>query len=341
MAHRIPTLKKRNHQLVEFAENTNIKIFYFAVATTGLRQDANSICEIAVMGPHEESPWSTTILPSGQFTSQASSYNGYTSIDTNGERHLLMNGIKVETSPLKQGLDDFIKYLLQRADGSHIVVLLGWNSQAFHIKLLLQAFKQCGLQESIKTLEDAGICYGDPFLMIQAMRENFPQLPGELSLKLPDVYNHLHRHDDSESDCKKFNASHIVQMLKVVMSSLDVSKTHLKAAQCIYTLTSAKRVLNYNLRVKRYQESMKDRLYLPGGSRSTISESMAKKIAQSGLKYRDLKKTYRTRGREGLEKLLKASKDGERQGKPRVTRDQRVISKIVSHFEQTKQNTMS
>ena len=163
--------------------------------------------------------------------------------------------------------------------------------------------------------------------------KNFPQLSGAPSRNLRDIYNHLHRHDDSECDYKKLNASRIIQMLKVVMSSLDISETCLKAAQCIYTLTSAKRVLEYDLQVKGNLESLKKGgLYFPGGSRGTISEFMAKKIAESGLNYQDLKKTYRTRRRKGLEELLKAPKDGEHQ--PRVTRDQQVIDKIVSHFEQ-------
>ena len=334
MDHRTPILKKQSHQLKNFEENTNIKVVYFAVATTrlGHDQDANSICEIAAMGEDDDSPWSIAILPKGEFTSQASDYNGYTlRTGTDGRRHLLLNGIKVETSPLKQGLDDFIQYLLRKAGDSYTTVLLGWSSREFHMKLLLQAFKQCGVL--IKTLEEAGVCYGDPFLMIKARKENFPQLSGAPSRKLRDIYNHLHQHDDSECDYEKLNASRIIQMLKVVMSSLDVSETRLKAAQCIYTLTSAKRVLEYDLQVKGNQESLKKgRLYLPGGSRGTISEFMAKKIAESGLNYQDLKKTYRTCRREGLEELLKAPKDGEHQ--PRVTRDQQVIDKIVSHFEQ-------
>ena len=62
-----------------------------------------------------------------------------------------------ETSPLQNGLDDFIHYLLHKAENSHTTVLLaiGWNSQRFHIRLLLQTLKQCGL--SFKMLEDAGI----------------------------------------------------------------------------------------------------------------------------------------------------------------------------------------
>lgn len=312
-----------------------MKIVYFAVATTGLDQDANSICELAAMGEHDESPRSINVLPSGKFTSQASSYNGYTlRISNDGERHLLRNGIEVETSPLQKGLEDFIHFLLEKAEGSCTTVLLGWNSQTFHIKLLLQAFKQCGI--SIKPLESAGICYGDPLLMIRARRENFQQLSGVHNLKLPDIYNHLHRCNDSEPNCK--NACHIISMLKTVVSSLDVSEKYLKEAHCIYTLTSAKKVLSYDLRVKRNLASLEGRLYCPtaGSSRvvkGVINKSTAKKIAQSGLKYKDLKKVHHRCGREGLEGLLKAPLDG---AKPRVTKDQRVIDKIVSHFEQRK-----
>ena len=138
-------------------------------------------------------------------------------------------------------------------------MLLGWNSQRFHKQLLLQALEQCGL--SSERL-NANICYGDPLPMIKAKRENFPQLSEVPSLKLPDIYNHIHQSNDSDFKI----ASCIVQMLKVVMSSLNITEKDLKEAS--YMLSSASK-------------------------KGMTSKSMAKKIAVSGPKYQDLAKVYR------------------------------------------------
>ena len=273
MDHHRPFLSEPKDQLVE--KEPNMKVIYFAIATTGVGQDPDSICEIAAMGEDDESPWSVNILPSREFTSQASAYNGYTlRIGTDGQRHLFnKTGKQVETSPLKKCLDDFILYLLHKAEGSHTTMLLGWNSCRFHMQLLLQALKQCGL--SSERLENANVCYGDPLPMIKAKRENFPQLSEVPSLKLPDIYNHMHQSNDSDFK----TASCVVQMLKVVMSSLNITEKDLKEAS--YMLSSASK-------------------------KGVTSESMMKKIAVSEPKYRDFAKVYRKcrRKRSRLKRLV-------------------------------------
>lgn len=311
----------------------NIKVVYFAVATTGFLGQNAEICQIAAMEEKDETPWSVHILPDEPFVSFASSYNGYTTrVATDGEMHLLKDGVKVETSTLTEALVGFIQYVTSiTADSASTTVLVGWCSQRFHTPLLLQAFKQCRLSFSI--LESAGVCYGDPYLMIKKMKDRFPLLSEVSSLSLPVVYQHLCQSDAFDSI--PVDACRSIQMLQSVMSSLKVTKEHLK--NCSFTLSSADEVQKFHRKVKHNLDSMEGKLFQRGrSSRGDITESMARKIAESGLKYRHLRRVYRKRGREGLERMLKAplpSKEGDCKAKPRVTRCQRVIDAIVNHFE--------
>ena len=337
MDQHIPILRRPNHELVNFMYDREIHIIHFAFATTGFLGQNGEVCQIAAMGEGDESPWSVDILPEGEFQPSASAYNGYTSrIGTDELRHLYKDGVKAETCTLSRGLVSFLRYVMGKANNStHTTVLIGWCSQNFHIPLLLQALKKCKL--SSKTLEDSGICYGDPYLMIKQTQTQFSQLSDVSSLRLPVVYEHLY---PGNIILDNFDACHIVQMLKSVMTSLSVTKESLKSYS--FTLSSAERVQKYRWKVKKNLTSLKGKLYMPGrseGNRGAITESMAKKIAESGLKYQDLKKVYRSCGREGLENLLKAplpQKEGERRAKPRVTRCQRIIEAIISYFEQRK-----
>lgn len=332
----IPILKKPSHKLTNFTHDRDIYIIYFAFATTGFLGQNGEVCQIAAMGEDDESPWTVDILPEGEFQPSASAYNGYTSrIGTDKIRHLYKDGVKAETCTLSRGLVNFLQYVMGKANNStHTTVLIGWNSQNFHIPLLLQTLKKC--RHSCKLLEDSSICYGDPYLMIKQTQTQFPQLSGVSSLRLPFIYQQLYPGNVLDH-C---DACHIVQMLKSVMTSLNVTKESLKGYS--FTLSSAERVQKYHWRVKKNLMSMKGKLYMPGrpeGARGVITESMAKKIAESGLKYQDFKKVYRRCGHEGLEILLKTplpQKEGERRAKPRVTRCQRVIEAITSYFEQRK-----
>lgn len=330
--HIIPVLRRPEHKLVNIEDTY---VIYFAFATTGFL-DVAEICQIAAIGEDDESPWTVDILPEGDFEPSASTYNGYTSrVGTDECRHLYKDGIKAEAYTLSKGLVDFLRYVIGKANNrTHTTVLVGWYSQNFHIPLFLQALKRDRL--SLKPLEDSGICYADPYLLIKQTREQFPQLSGVSSLSLPVIYQTLYPGNNLNS----FDASHIVQMLKSVVSSLEVTKESLKGYS--FTLSSAEMVRKYRWKVKKNLSSMKGKLYQPQryeGTRGAITESMAKKIAESGLTYQDLKKVYRRCGREGLERLLKAplpQKEGERQAKPRVTRCQRIIEAIVTYFEQRK-----
>ena len=326
-------LRKKYHKPMEFTSNRQeLKLVYFAVSTTGFPGQDGDICEIAAKYDGCESPWHVYVCPDKEFVPQASSYNGFRkNVDHGGLTH---DGVGVETLTISQALETFIKYVSGIAGSEHTTVLVGWNSQQFHIPILLKELKKCKL--SYSALEDAGVCYGDPLLMIKKNPASFPQIAQSPSRHLPDVYQHLNQGVVCPNT---FNAYRIVDILQSVMSSLRVTNEQLRDYS--FTLSSADRVRKYRHIVKRNLRSLEDKLYTRqrpqiAGYRGVISKSMAAKIAESGLDYRHLRRIYCKRGREGLERILKAplpQRDGASRAKPRVTRNKKVIDAIVKYFE--------
>ena len=335
---RIMSLRKEHHESVDFTQwSSNIKIVHVAVATTGFIGQKCQICQIAAKGEHEESVWSVNILPDKTFVPQAASYNHFNlSEKLNGHgRSLLKDGVNVQTVTLIQALEEFVLYVTNIAESNHTTILLGWNSQQFHMQLILKALKDCKL--SFKGLEDAKICYGDPFLMIKNNREKFPKIAKLPCLKLPAIYNHLFGKRSSEAESSLSNdACQIIMMHQSVLTLLNITGEHLK--EYTFTLSSAERVRKYRSKVNQNLESMEgpSKLYVQGSRKgeNVITESMARKIAEGGLAYQDLKRIYWKSGREGIEWILKTPQHGDYRGQPRVTRSQRVIDAIVKHFEE-------
>ena len=64
-----------------------------------------------------------------------------------------------------------------------------------------------------------------------------------------------------------------------------------------------------------------------------VTRHITCKMAESGLVYQDLVEIYEKKGEEGLEGVLKERQEN---GKPRVTKDRRIINTIFNHFKHKK-----
>jgi hypothetical protein len=80
--------------------------------------------------------------------------------------------------------------------------------------------------------------------------------------------------------------------------------------------------------------SFRGELYNPGHGDSPIKQSIAEKIAGSGLRYEDLKNLYQRFGRKGLVCILTKPPLSSRSSLPRVTNTTRIVSAILKHFEE-------
>ena len=82
-------------------------------------------------------------------------------------------------------------------------------------------------------------------------------------------------------------------------------------------------------------QTFSGRLFDPRDDNSAIKQSMAQKIAGSGLSYSHLKELYLKFGTKGLLAILSMPHSRSTATKPRVTRTKRILHAIASHFHET------
>ena len=86
--------------------------------------------------------------------------------------------------------------------------------------------------------------------------------------------------------------------------------------------------------MKIYQ-TFSGRLFDPRDNNGAIKQSMAQKIAGSGLSYSHLKELYLRFGTKGLLAILSMPPSQSTATKPRVTRTKRILDAIANHFQET------
>jgi hypothetical protein len=90
-------------------------------------------------------------------------------------------------------------------------------------------------------------------------------------------------------------------------------------------------VQHMDLSYDRFQTLMGN-LHNPDKNRSVISNSMANKIAESGMTFTDLVALFRQGGCEGIIAVLGLPPSTMRTSKPRVTKNRRILNAICSYF---------
>ena len=127
-----------------------------------------------------------------------------------------------------------------------------------------------------------------------------------------------------------------VRALRKVLfkSPLNLNKEILVSKSCVMSCESALNQLMYLDRCHVRFQSFISNLYDRNKSKEIITKSMANKIAASGMTYQHLLNLFRQAGTEGLIAVLSMppSSAGRISGKPRVTRNRRVLSAICSYF---------
>ena len=85
--------------------------------------------------------------------------------------------------------------------------------------------------------------------------------------------------------------------------------------------------------------SFRGKLFKPGHADSPIKQSIAEKIAGSGLRYEDLKNVYQRFGRKGLVCVLTKPPLSSHSSLPRVTNTTRIVSAILKHLEEVSKDS--
>ena len=120
-------------------------------------------------------------------------------------------------------------------------------------------------------------------------------------------------------------------------SGLQMTKEHFLSHSCTVTsLTERIEFDKENVKRKRsFEGSLAPLPYhsKPKDKDRQVTKHITCKMAESGLVYQDLVEVYEKEGEEGLEGVLQERQEN---GKPRVTKDRRIINTIFNHFKHKK-----
>jgi len=88
---------------------------------------------------------------------------------------------------------------------------------------------------------------------------------------------------------------------------------------------------------RRYEilQTFSGRLFDPRDDKSAVKQSMAQKIAGSGIFYSHLKELYLKFGTKGLLAIPSMPPSHSTATKPRVTPTKRILDAIANHFQET------
>ena len=82
-------------------------------------------------------------------------------------------------------------------------------------------------------------------------------------------------------------------------------------------------------------QTFSGRRFDPRDDKRAVKQSMAQKIAGSGIFYSHLKELYLKFGTKGLLAILSKPPSQSTATKPRVNRTKRILDTIANHFQQT------
>lgn len=222
------------------------------------------------------------------------------------DQGLCLDGQPVNAeSSAREAFQKFICWLRKFDDQ---VVLLSHNGKIFDAPRLISKLQEHDLLEDFKAnvigFIDTLILFQNHFSL-----EKKPSLEELVETITP---NYEYEEHDSED----------VRVLKELLdrTSADIEEKLFDDASfsLAYEIT-------YVEHAKKRYENQETLLSLP------IKKGMKKKIAESGLQYRDLQLAYEQAGKAGIEIVL-SDESVNGTDKPRVTKNKRIISEVYDHF---------
>ena len=125
----------------------------------------------------------------------------------------------------------------------------------------------------------------------------------------------------------------MIALKKIIFSSelaIDL-KTVINGCQ-VYSVHEAEADLYYLDKRHSLLQTFIGNLYRPNDANSPITHGMAQKLAGSGLSYDNLMILYRKYGTTGIVAVLSMAPTCH-DGRPRVTKNKRILGRIVQFFE--------
>ena len=305
----------------------------FDTETTCTGKNAE-LCQLSAI--HENQVFSKYILPTGNVSTGASRVNKLSVQNINGIRKLLKENQPVETVSLDKALEEFHTFLSQVKCSSQketCIVLIGHNSSTFDTPILLRRS-----DENFRSkLSNLNVYFGDSQILVKhLLKDKHPALQLSESASCKSNQSALYSHLFNE-EFEAHDALEDVKALEKILfhSTLQLNKEKLVNCSGVIGVEQAIASMTYLDRRHEILQTFSGRLFDPRDDSGAIKQSMAQKIAGSGLSYSHLKELYLKFGTKGLLAILSMPPSQNTARKPRVTRTKRILDAIANHFQET------
>lgn len=280
-------------------EINDIKLVFFDLETSGFKKSAD-ILQIAAKC--EEDEFCRYANPTQPIMPRVTEITGL----KNEGGTLLLYDERVPSIPLQEVLREFKEWL---AELSKPCILVAHNAR-FDISFLLRNLENNSMIEDFENLV-AG--FSDTLV---TLRKLYPQRKGPGMFKLSTLARDLLQIESTENF---HNAIYDVEILEKIASTIPKENLIVNGKTFTEALDHETQLQNEAI-LRQSLDVLKN----------VISEGMIKKIASAGINFAQLQDTYEESGKEGVVQLLSAEQEN---NKPRVTKNKRILEKIIRFLE--------
>ena len=261
--------------------------------------------------------------PTEEISPYASRVNKFKTTWVGGKKILHRGGNPLQTVPLRECLRLFVDFLedSKRSNSCDKIVLIGHNSASFDTHILLRTL-QDNSPELLQRMNELNVHFADSLVLfrnlIKDKHEAFKQDDGSfVKINQGSLYRHLFGTDfqchDALEDVKALN--------KILFkSSLHLSPSTIVNKSGTTELNPAIEEMNYLDKSHALLKSF-DGVSSDSSQGGLMKQSIAKKLADSGIGYHHLKQLFETQGEQGLLAILANPPTNSRTRRVRGTAD--------------------
>ena len=296
------------------------------------------ILQLAAQNERGET-FSRFTVPERNISPHATRVNKFQATWFGGKKVLHRGGILLETVGYNECPKSFVDFLQESSNVRDIqsssvnTVLIGHNSNSFDTPLLLRTILRY-YPELIQKMNDLKIHFADSLVLfchlVKEKREALKAADGSFTdINQAALYRQLFK--------AEFEGHDTLEDVKALKKILFHSPTGTTSAEIINksnttTLSSAMADMSYldkshNL-LKSFDGVIGDKFH-PG----ILKRSLAKKLADSGLGYKDLQQLWRAHGEQGLLAILANPASSSSARRSRGTSDVVALNQILNHFK--------
>ncbi|KAM0732898.1 DNA polymerase III PolC-type [Formica fusca] len=278
----------------------NVNLVYFDLETSGFEKTADILQIAAKCGKRRFCKY---VNPT-QLIMPRNTISGFKNVDGT----LFLNNERVLSSPLQKVLCAFKRWLAALKP----CILVAHNGLRFDFPLLFRALKK---KSMIEDFEKLIVGFADTLIIL---RKIYPERKGpemfklstlaqELKIKLPRNFH---------------NAAYDVQILEKIASKIIFTTNETTKKILAQNMKSFTKLLAHETRLQKAAVLRPSLNFLEG----VISKGMIKKLTNANINRIKLQAIYKKSGREGVVKFLSAK---QKDNKPRVTKNNKILDKIV------------